>query len=393
MSTADFTLETLPQQIAAGHPHFSLQSIDSVSVQELEGVLDVITEEIILVQRSTGDIKWMSSTCRGVSHKLGGTKNIDEFPSLQKMINDALPLDAGIKVQSRWHTIDVQWQQYIGDNRKSSISLLVRPEYSDHIWVRFYRSNDREDYVRQSLADHEKLFSTSQAISVSEMVTTLAHELNQPLGTLVNIVNGIKSRLKSDDKNNQEIFDVLELAQKQGQFASDILLRLRDFAQSKKPVVVKCNVSELISNTLALLDWVFVAEQVNVNFHIKDTEIVLAGDETLLQQVLVNLLRNSVDAMAKLDSEERRIDITVSNTEEKVAIAISDTGHGIDADHEKTLFTPFRSKKANGMGVGLNICRSFIELHQGQFWFTQNETRGCTANILIPNGLANETGK
>lgn len=393
MSVGDFSIEVLPQNANADVPVFTLEQVDSVAVEDLEGVLDVVDEEIILVQRSTGNIRWMSNACRGVSHKLGGSQSIEEFPSLKDMIDNALPEDIGIKVHARWHTMDAQWQQYIGDERKSSISVLVRPENPDHVWVRFYQSSERDDYVRQSLADHEKLFSTSQAISVSEMVTTLAHELNQPLGTLVNIVNGIKSRLNASDHENKEIFEALDLAQIQGQFASDILLRLRDFAQSKKPVIEQCNVSELIGHTLELLDWVFVAESVNVNFHIKDTDIVLSGDATLLQQVLVNLLRNSVDAMAQEKRDERTIEITVSNNNEKVAIAISDTGHGLDADHEKTLFTPFRSKKENGMGVGLNICRSFIELHQGQFWFSQNETRGCTANIVIPNGLANETGK
>ena len=386
MSTGDFLLERTEQENVSAQPALALGFVPSVSVEDLEGVLDVIDEEIILVERSSGNIMWMSSTCREISHKLGGSANLDEFPSLQRLINDALPHETGVKVQSRWHTKDAQWQQYIGDDRNCTVSVLVRPENSNHIWVRFYRSNQQEEYIRQSLADHEKLFSTSKALSVSEMVTTLAHELNQPLGTLVNIVNGIRSRLNASDEGNEELFAAIELAQKQGQFASDILLRLRDFAQAKKPVIEQCNVSELISDTLALLDWVFVAQHVNVNFNIRDSRIVLAGDVTLLQQVLVNLLRNAVDAMEQ-EHNDKRIDITVSNQEDKVFIAISDTGHGIDKASEETLFTPFKSQKHNGMGVGLNICRSFIELHQGKFWFSQNEHKGCTANILIPRGF------
>lgn len=389
MSTGDFSVKSS----ATGNnlpvsPLVTLGAVSEISVEDLEGVLDIISEEIILVQRSSGKIMWVSNTCRSVAHKLGATNNIEDFPSLQRIIDDALSQDTGVKLQAKWHTRDAQWQQYIGDNRKASISVLVRPENYDHIWVRFHRTHQREDYLRQSLAEHEKLFSTSRSISVSEMVTTLAHELNQPLGTLVNIVNGIRSRLSASGKGSDDIFEALELAQKQGQFASDILLRLRDFAESKKPVIEKCNVSTLISNTLELLDWVFLAEEVNVKFSIKDTEIELFGDATLLQQVLVNLLRNSVDAMVNVENGQKRIDITVSRCVETVSISISDTGHGISDDHEETLFTPFKSKKTHGMGVGLNICRSFIELHQGKFWFSQNETCGCTANIVIPNGLS-----
>lgn len=392
MSLGEFTLETPPPVGDISGPAMSLQDAEGVSVKELEGVLDVIAEELVLVHRSTGEIMWMSSACRGVTHKLGATKNIDEFPSLRKMINEVTPDESGFKLQARWQTTDAQWKQHIGDNRKSSISVLVRPENHEHIWVRFYRSSEQEDYVRQTLAQQEKLFSTSRSISVSEMVTTLAHELNQPLGTLVNLMNGIKTRLKNDSsEGSADVFEALDLAQKQGQFASDILLRLRDFAQSKKPATDKCNVSALIGDTLELLDWVFVEEGVNVNFNIRDEEIVLVGDATLLQQVLVNLLRNSVEAMNATQEGEKRIDITVSSTDDKVKLSISDTGHGIDDDYEDALFTPFKSRKANGMGVGLNICRSFIELHEGKFWFTQNEYRGCTANIVIPNRLSNES--
>lgn len=388
MSTSDFTIDSLLPHKQLSLPVFNLKNVEDVSVQDLEGIFDVLDEEIILVQRTTGNIIWMSSTCRGVTHKLGEARNIDEFPSLQKIVNSALPEETGGKLQARWHTKDEQWRQYIGDNRKASISVLVRPENNDHVWVRFCRSHERDEYLRHSLAEHEKLFSTSRSISVSEMVTTLAHELNQPLGTLVNILNGVRSRLTLSDDGNDEIFEALELAQKQGQFASDIIVRLRSFAQAKKPVIVPCNVSDLISETLKLLDWVFVDEEVNVNFSINDNTIVLAGDETLLQQVLVNLLRNSVDAMANIERSRKRINIKASNVEDRVSISISDMGHGICDSHEESFFTPFKSGKPNGMGVGLNICRSFIELHNGKFWFSQNEMYGCTANILIPNGLS-----
>ena len=371
-------------------PSSSLQNIEQISVSDLEGVLEMVAEELVLVERSTGNIMWMSELCRGVTHKLGATRNIDEFPRLRKLIDAAVPkIQTGTRLQARWNTIDTQWQQYIGDRRKCSVSVLVRPERGDHIWVRFYRSNDRDEYLRQSIAHHEELFSTSRSISVSEMVTTLAHELNQPLGTMVNIMNGLRTRLNDELNGNPDISEALELAQKQGKFASDVLQRLRDFAQSKKSVTEICDVNHLITETLELLDWVFVAEEVNVNFNSQNSKVELCGDSTLLQQVLVNLLRNSVDAMTSTQRDYKTIDITTSIDGDKVSITISDTGHGIDDNHEETMFSPFKSGKPHGMGVGLNICRSFIELHEGRFWFTQNDTQGCTANIVIPRRLSN----
>jgi two-component system sensor histidine kinase DctS len=364
-----------------------LNQVESVSVADLEGVLDIIDEEIVLIQRSTGKILWMSSVCKGITHKLGATENIDEFPQLLKLINENIPDTQGVRHQARWHTADSEWNQYIGDNSKSSVSVLVRPENNDQLWLRFKRSSEKENYIRQALAYHEELFSTSKAISVSEMVTTLAHELNQPLGTLVNLMNGIQTRLNDKEPRDEDVFEALALAQKQGQFASDILSRLRDFAQSKKPASDKCDIIVLVQETISLLDWAFDSEGVNVSYNANRPEIFLQGDSTLLQQVLVNLLRNSVDAMSENDKGEKRIAINVSENTDDVKIEISDNGHGIDDNHEDSMFTPFISTKTHGMGVGLNICRSFIELHEGQFWLSQNKDGGCSAHIVLPGRM------
>lgn len=360
----------------------------TLTLDDLDGLLDVVHEEFILIERSTGDIKWISYPCRSISHKLGGSKNISEFPSLKKMIDEATPKESSSKVTAKWHTNDVKWNQYIGDSRKSTVSVYLQPNRPGYIWVRLYRSNNQDEMMRESFAAHERLFSTSRDLSVKEIVTTLSHELNQPLGTLVNIVNGVKSRLSASGEENEEIFDALDLAHKQGQFASDILQRLRDFSQVKQPVISKFNVSKLVTDTIDLLDWMFMDESININLNIKDPSINLYGDTILLQQVLVNLLRNAVDAMS--ECHIKKIDISISKDDTDVLIKISDTGHGLIKGEEDNIFIPFNSQKTNGMGIGLNICRSFIELHQGKFWLSNNSNKGCTANIAFPTRTQND---
>ncbi len=354
-----------------------------LSIHDLDMLLDVVSEEFALIEKSTGDIKWVSYPCRNIAHKLGNTKNISEFPSLKKMIEDACPDSSDKKIKAKWHTKDAQWQQCIGDDRKSTVSVLVQPNRTDHIWVRFYRSNNQDEYIRESLVAHERLFSTSREVSVREIVTTLSHELNQPLGTLVNIVNGIKARINNTENEDTEINSALDLAQRQGQFASDILQRLRDFSHNKQPVIQPCDVYELITDTLDLLDWLFSEHTININLNVDLPSFNISADSTLLQQVLVNLLRNSVEAMK--ESKEKKIDITVTRNSSHTSIAISDTGHGLIDGDEDSIFIPFNSKKTNGMGIGLNICRSFIELHQGRFSVTNNKHIGCTATITIPD--------
>jgi len=363
----------------------TVQAASELTVKELEGVFDVLGEEIFLVQRSSGNVVWMSKPCKTLTHKLGSTRNVDEFPILKKMIYEAATDDKGAEMQAKWNTTDATWAQYIGQKKRASVSVYSRSEDPDNLWVRFTHYTDRDDYIRQYIADHEQLFSTSRSVSVGEMATTLAHELNQPLGTLQNVVRGIRSRLEMSKQGSEEIFEALTLAEKQGQFAAEILSRVRSFAKSRQPVIERCDVNTLIQDTLNLFDWKFRSENINVSYNAVDTGIVLFGDSTLLQQVLANLLKNAAESLENVATDARAITITAGHEERGVIIAISDSGIGLSENYQDKLFTPFRSEKENGMGVGLNICRSFIELHQGKFWFTQNPSCGCTAHILIPD--------
>ncbi|MCZ8094187.1 MAG: ATP-binding protein, partial [Acidovorax sp.] len=118
----------------------------------------------------------------------------------------------------------------------------------------------------------------------------------------------------------------------------------------------------------------------------------VAGDGVMLQQVLVNLLRNAIDAMVETPVAERRLDVVcrVDAVDDRVEIAITDAGCGVGQDAAAQLFMPFFSTKPTGMGVGLNICRSLIELHQGRLWFTPNAVRGCTFYVALPLALMDE---
>lgn len=359
----------------------------TISVADLEDAFQALGEEIFQVDVVTGNIIWMSPACATLSHKLGSSKNLAEFPALKNIIYAALPEDNGSKTRSLWHTNDSTWEQYIGSHSKASISVYCgqNNRQLNTAWVRLTRYSDREDYLRKYVAEQEELFNTSKSVSVGEIATTLAHELNQPLGTLLNIVNGIKVRVDDTHQHADEIYKALELAEKQAQFASEILLRIRSFSQARQPVIGRFNAKQLIDETLGLLDWKFQRQGVNTSFSISDENMAVRCDNTLLQQVLVNLLRNAVESMANVPQEKRIISIAVKRKNSAVSIDISDAGHGIDVTKMDELFTLFRSSKPNGMGVGLNICLSFIELHQGKFWFTQNDRCGSTAHIVLPD--------
>lgn len=255
------------------------------------------------------------------------------------------------------------------------------------------------------IAERDELFQKSRSISVTEMATTLAHELNQPLGTVSNILQGLQVRLSQGVLNVEQCQDAIALALQQTQFASRVISRVRDSTESRQPKYVQFNVIDLLNHSVQLLDWVFSAESVRVTLsdagvetasaESKDLPIDLqiVADYTMMQQVVTNLLRNAVDAIREANREERVIRIALGRTPDGIKIEIKDNGHGLKTANVDSLFTPFQSAKKDGMGVGLNICKSFVELHQGKLWVTPNVDVGCTAHVLLRSRQSSQTKK
>ena len=233
------------------------------------------------------------------------------------------------------------------------------------------------------MQNREHMFTTSRTISVSEMATTLAHEIKQPIATISNILKGIRLRLKRENLSAQQLDDSLASALEQTQFTNSVINRIRDFTQARRPRQQQLDLAVVTQEALSLMDWLLSANQCRTELVITDEPLPCEGDPTMLQQVLVNLLRNGVEAMHESAERDRLLVISCERRETRVRINIRDSGRGLEGK-EQSLFVPFSTNKANGMGVGLNICRSFVELHQGKLWLSQNEDGGCTSHIELP---------
>ncbi len=268
--------------------------------------------------------------------------------------------------------------------------------------LRFFDAAEKVYERQRYLEDREKLFSTSRTISVSEMATTLAHEINQPIGTIANLLQGIRTRMqvKPTDVARKALLTALDKTIEQTAFAANIITRIRDYTHSRRPEYELVSVTELVKSCISLLDWEISREGVVISFdeeslnqmqgESENIPPLVKGDKTLLQQVLVNLLRNAIDAMNTNSRGSRLLDISILADEYYVEITLSDTGSGLTAEAQEKLFVPFVSSKSTGMGVGLNICRSFIELHQGKLWLSSNADSGCTAHLRLPLAIDSE---
>ncbi|WP_343627281.1 HAMP domain-containing sensor histidine kinase [Roseateles sp.] len=249
---------------------------------------------------------------------------------------------------------------------------------------------ERVRALQRQLDDREQLLFTSRVISVGEMATTLAHELNQPIGSANNLLRGLRMRLSRRSGPaalSAQESAALEQSIEQLMFASRVIARVREFTHSRQPRQQRIDLGELARESAALLDWDLQRNGVRLSLDLPDAPLHVRGDATMLQQVLVNLMRNALDAMRQSpppDAPRLALILRPADTELDATLTVRDNGCGLSESTESRLFVPFNSTKPSGMGVGLAICRSFVELHQGRLWFTRNEDRGCSFHVDLP---------
>ena len=229
-----------------------------------------------------------------------------------------------------------------------------------------------------------ELVHVSRLTAMGEMASALAHELNQPLAAISNYMKGSRRLLAgSSDPNTPKIESALDRAAEQALRAGQIIRRLRDFVsrgESEKRVE---SLSKLIEEAGALGLAGAREQNVQLRFSLDpDADLVLA-DRVQIQQVLVNLFRNALEAMA----QSPRRELVVANTRaggDMIEVEVSDTGIGFRDDVIPNLFKTFFTTKDTGMGVGLSISRSIIEAHGGRMWAESNAAGGATFRFTLP---------
>ncbi|MGQ3055264.1 MAG: sensor histidine kinase [Roseateles sp.] len=253
-----------------------------------------------------------------------------------------------------------------------------------HVLLRLDDERARLHHLQRQLDDREGLLFTSRSLTVSEMGSVLAHELNQPIGATVNLLRGLKLRLARRHPESTDELAALDKAVHQVGYASQIISRIREYTQSRQPKTERIDLVDLVHQSLALLDWDLQREAVRLMLRLPLTPVPVQGDAVMLQQVLINLLRNALDALRLDRPAEALIDIELQVDAGRAELRVGDNGPGITPQTEARLFVPFSSTKPNGMGLGLSICRSLIEMHQGRLWFTRRESGGCCFHFALP---------
>ena len=253
--------------------------------------------------------------------------------------------------------------------------------------------SDRKQAEELSRQQQEKLQVSARLATMGEIASTLAHELNQPLAAISSYTTGAINLMQSGVVDPAILKPALEKASAQAQRAGQIIRSVHEFVKRREPTREPVTIETLIESVIPLVELqaqqFFVAIQTSIAPRLPR---VLA-DRVMLEQVLLNLTRNAIEAMQHIPPERRilRIVASLENTSSaidappNVIIAVIDQGHGIPPEIAERLFSPFFSTKAEGMGIGLSICRTTIEFHGGTLTHASNPAGGTIFQCSLPS--------
>ncbi len=228
-----------------------------------------------------------------------------------------------------------------------------------------------------------ELVHISRLTAMGEMASTLAHELNQPLSAINNYLKGSRRLLEgAGDERSAVMRDALDKAADQAMRAGEIIRRLRDFVSRGESERRVESITKLVEEASALALVGVKDRGIRVGFQFDPATDLVLADRVQIQQVLLNLIRNAMDAME--GSQLRDLNVAIAGADERqVRISVTDTGSGISPDIAEQLFQPFITTKRQGMGVGLSISRAIVEAHGGRIWVEPNPAGGTIFHFTL----------
>ena len=252
----------------------------------------------------------------------------------------------------------------------------------------------RRQAEEQAARHTERAQSVSRLITMGEMASSVAHELNQPLTAINNYCSGIISRIHSGQITPESLMTALEKTAHQAQRAGQIIQRIRDFVKKSEPNRQLADAATMVSEAVELADIELRRHSVRLTHYVAARLPPLMADSILIEQVLINLMKNGAEsiALAQRPPAGRCVELRVvprqMEDQEVIEFSVQDTGQGLAEEVLARLFEAFFSTKQEGMGMGLNLCRSIVESHQGRMQ-AQNiynglEVTGCRFSFWLP---------
>ena len=243
---------------------------------------------------------------------------------------------------------------------------------------------ERAAWLEQQRESAVRLEQSARLITVGELATSLAHELNQPLATITNYCRGCMALLEQPDTDPSMLREPMRKATEQALLASTIVGRIRVYLRPSAPALDDADIAAIVRETAELVEFDGDRRDLDIRLEIEAELPPVRADRVMIQQVVLNLLRNATASMQAAGARGRELRVRVLRQGDMVETQVIDTGCGIaEADWEK-IFRPLYTTKAEGMGMGLNICRSIVEFHGGRLWGDPNPDGGAIFHFTLP---------
>jgi C4-dicarboxylate-specific signal transduction histidine kinase len=249
----------------------------------------------------------------------------------------------------------------------------------------FIQRGHRQRAEREVLRQQTELAHVNRVATIGQLTSALAHELTQPLGAILRNTEAAEIVLQQGKPDITEVRAILSDIRKDDQRAGNVIERMRSLLKRRSLELKPLELDTLLGETFTLSQSDADTRGVELTLQIREKLPVILGDRVHLQQVLLNLILNGMDAMAAVPRMERKLIVrTASNGNGAVEVAVIDWGPGIPPENIAHLFEPFFTTKSNGMGMGLAISRTIIEAHGGKIWCENIDPRGAVFKFTLP---------
>lgn len=228
-----------------------------------------------------------------------------------------------------------------------------------------------------------ELAHANRVATMGQLSASIAHEINQPIGAAVTYADAALRWLGANPPNLQEVREALGLILESGVRAGEVMDRIRALVRKAPPQKASLEINEVILEVIALTSREMEKNGVSVQAQLAENLPAIQGDRVRLQQVILNLLINAIEAMSGMSGGPRELLISTAKTDSGVVVSVRDSGPGLMPEGVERLFEAFYTTKPDGLGMGLSICRSIIEAHGGRLWACANEPRGAVFQFTL----------
>jgi C4-dicarboxylate-specific signal transduction histidine kinase len=247
---------------------------------------------------------------------------------------------------------------------------------------------DLTEHVLASEALREaqmELAHVTRVTTMGELAASISHEVNQPLGAVVNAAAACLRWLDRGTPNLDEARSAVEWITKEANRASEVIRRVRALVNKTSIEKVPLDINDVVREVLVLVQRELISHQVSLRTEFAPALSMILGDRVQLQQLIINLVMNGIEAMHSVTDRPRELVIRSRQDDtHRVLVSVMDCGVGISGENADQLFNAFFTTKPTGMGMGLSICRSIMEAHGGRLWATANVPYGATFQFTLP---------